>query len=251
MGAVVVDGGPVWLYLLARFVEFALVVFFTALWCASMQRALEACDYSSRKMQAGQAWLTFIPLFGFVWQFLAVKNVSESLAQEYEFRGWKSDEAQPGGEIGMVACCAVVVVFLVRVFIPDLNPGLAFISSLAICACMFMHRDRLNAFTERLETENRKSQKNFSFQSAPNPFLQQHFVQPFNMQVSPQTHLQFVQHSLQQYERAQQQMQPVQQPQFVPPSEDMRPPGWDGATVWLPPPGWQHPDLSNPTPYFP
>ncbi len=248
---IVVDGGPVWLYLLGRLIEIGVVILFTVLWLVSEQRALQACEYSNRKMQPGQVWLTFIPLFGLVWQFIAVTKVSESLAQEYHTRGWKSDEGRPGIESGMIACSIIVIILLVRILIPDLNPALAFFSSLGICICMFMHRDRLNAFTERLEAENLKAQQSYVFGNQPNPFLQPQYGAYYTPPVQQYSYQQYQQPVMQQ--TYQQPVQPVQQPQVAqsaPPQEEYHSPGWDGTTTWEAPANWSHPDLSDPSPYF-
>lgn len=182
MSTVVLEGGPFWLFILASLIELGVVILLTVIWCNSMERALRACDFSSRKMQLGQSWLIFVPLFGFIWQFVAVNRVSESLATEYHLRGWKSDEGRPGIETGLIACVAILVVFLLRTLIV-LHPGISVMMSLGVCICMYMHRERLNAFTERLEAENKKAQLSFSFDSGPNPFsIQSGSLQSFSQQ---------------------------------------------------------------------
>src|SRR6185312_1059145 len=49
----------------------ALVFFLLAL-----QDALKKCAPSSRTMAPGEVWLWIIPVFGLVWQFIAVRNVA-------------------------------------------------------------------------------------------------------------------------------------------------------------------------------
>lgn len=275
MDRIVLEGGPAWLFLLVRLIEIGALIFMTVIWCLSMERAVKACDHSSRKIQIGQSYLIFIPLFGLVWQFIAVNKVSTTLATEYHFRGWKSDEGRPAIETGLIACVVIVVVFLLRFLVPDFNPGLAFLSTLGICICMYMHRERLNAFTERLEEDNKKIMQSFAYDNAPNPFMQGNFQQPYEQQwpgqpgqwqqnfppqgqyqpqgmpqwqnapgippVQSYVHQQYVQRAGQQHTN-QQKMQREQ--------EEAKRPGWDGVTVWVPPAGWQHPDLSDPSPYF-
>ena len=180
MSTVVLDGGPTWLFLLGRLVEIAVVVLLTVVWCNSMERAIRACNPLSRKIQSGQSWMIFIPLFGFIWQFIAVNRVSDTLAMEYHLRGWKTDEGRPGIETGLIVCVLVVVVVILRSFI-FLNPLLDLVMSMAICICMYMHRERINAFTERLEKENKKATNNFDFFTGPSQFLPPHF-QPTNHQ---------------------------------------------------------------------
>ena len=286
MSTVVLDGGPWWLFLLVRLVELFIVVFLTVGWCMSMDRGLYACDSSSQKMAPGQPWMIFIPFFGFIWQFVCVNKVSLSLATEYHLRGWKSDEGKPGSESGLIACVAILIVFLVRMLWRDMNPGLAFFTSLIICICMYLHRERLNAFSERLEAEKQKWQQQFLANAGPNPFVQMFnqqpiynqqpfqpqpygqqqnknpFEQQFNHQqqykaptdfipnphLTPhQQHQQYVQHQAQVHNLHEQQ----KRAQMEREKESMRPPGgWDGITTWEPPADWKQPDLSDPRAYF-
>lgn len=223
---VVVDGGPVWLLALALLVQAALTIGFLVWWASSMSRALNACSVSNREMTPGTAWLILIPGFGLIWQFVAVKKTGESLAKEYYHRGWQSDEGRPGIEVGMIAASVIIIVLLVRILIIDLNPGISFFMTLAICVCIYMHRERLSAFTERLEKSNRETPMFFVFEQYNNPFAihqQQQFAQ--HQQLSQQ-------------KAAQQQVQQHSSP------------GWDGTTIWQPPTGWQEPDLSDPRPWF-
>lgn len=217
MQTVTVEGGPIWLYLFGKIIEFLLVIAFMVIWLVSMSRALKACSPMNRRMDPGSVWLVFVPLFGLVWQFICVKNTSESLAQEYYGRGWKSDEGRPGIEIGMIACSVAIIVLLVRMLMPGLHPALSFFMSLAVCMCMFMHRDRLNAFVERIDKERVEIPFYFPFEQQArmeNPFSQQQFQQP----VQP--------------------AQPV-------PVVQRNAPGWDGTTTWAPPANWTAPDLTD------
>lgn len=224
MDRVVIDGGPVWLLMLAMLIQAALTIGFLVWWAATMSRALKACSYQNRQMDPGSAWLILIPVFGLIWQFIAVKKTSESLAQEYHHRAWQSDEGRPGIEIGMITCGVIIIVVLLRILIIDLNPGLSFFATLAICICIYMHRERLIAFTERLEQSNRETPMFYVFEQYNNPFAvpqQQHFAKP-----SQQT---------------------AESPQV---QEEFRAPGWDGVSVWTPPSDWKEPDLSDPRPWF-
>ncbi|HET6991265.1 MAG TPA: hypothetical protein VFJ43_08080 [Bacteroidia bacterium] len=147
-----VEGGSVWLFILLRLIEGALFLLMTILWLRSMQRAMEACHPVSRSGEPASVWLTLIPVFGFIWQFISNTKVSESLAREYHRRGWHSDEDRPGMELGIVAGVVICVVVAIRsVFF--IHPGLGFIGTLAMCFCMYRHMDRLNSYRERLEKE--------------------------------------------------------------------------------------------------
>jgi hypothetical protein len=171
------QGGPVWLYLLLRLIEITLLILMTSFWLRSMHRAIEACHPVSRATDPGTVWLTFIPLFGFVWQFIAVSRAGETLAREYDRRGWTREENRPGLETGTIAATLVCLVFLLRIFFwIDIHPGLFFLCSIAIGFCMYRHLDRLNAYRERLDKEPDHS---VAYSHIPFPNLQPQFP-PYN-----------------------------------------------------------------------
>ena len=223
MDRVVVDGGPIWLLVLGMLIQMALTIGFLIWWAATMAKTLRACSFSNRQMDPSSAWLILIPGFGLIWQFIAVQKTSESLAQEYHHRGWHTDEGRPGIEIGMITASLIVIIIFVRILIIDLNPGLSFFGTLAICLSIYMHRERLNAFTERLEQSNKETPMFFVFEQFNNPFA--------SAQQQPQ-----------------QRNQPRAEQHQSEPAHNA--PGWDGSTIWAPPANWQEPDLADPRPWF-
>lgn len=81
----------------------------------TLQKTMNAVRPEFRKMPSGQVWLELIPLFGLVWQFFNVINVSDSLKREFEARGIPTAEPRPAYSIGMTFCilfCCSVVPFL-------------------------------------------------------------------------------------------------------------------------------------------
>jgi hypothetical protein len=147
-----VVAGSVGIFFFLRLIELCLLVGMTAYWLSSMQRLMASCHSFSRTSEPGLVWLTFIPLFGFVWQFVAIKNVSDTLVREYNRRGWHLTEKRPAMELGLVAAVAMCLVFLVRMFIP-LHPVLGFFGTLTVCFFMWRHTEELIAFRERPEKE--------------------------------------------------------------------------------------------------
>ncbi|MBI3511748.1 MAG: hypothetical protein HY064_13895 [Bacteroidetes bacterium] len=151
-------GGPFWLLFLLKFIEVSLLIMMTIFWVRAMARAIESCHPAARTTESWSAWLTLIPLFGLVWQFVSGKNAGESLAREYYRRGWKSEEGRPGYELGAITSSIVVFVFLLRSFdyfsdMLDIHPGFYFIGTVVIGFCMYRHMDRLNAYRERIDKE--------------------------------------------------------------------------------------------------
>jgi hypothetical protein len=81
----------------------------------TLQNAMNAVRPENRKMPSGQVWLEIIPLFGIVWQFFNVANVSDSLKREFNDRGIPTAEARPAYSIGLTFCilfCCSFIPFL-------------------------------------------------------------------------------------------------------------------------------------------
>jgi hypothetical protein len=148
-------GGPLWLYILLIVIEWAMLISMTALWLTSMQRAMEACHPISRKGHAtGLVWLTFIPLFGIVWQYICITRTADTLANEYRRRNWSKEEDQPGMESGMVTAIVVSLFFIITLFFGRyLHSAVTFAIVTGICFGMYRHRERINAYRERIDKE--------------------------------------------------------------------------------------------------
>lgn len=61
----------------------------------SMQNALERCSPECRAMSPSKVWLTLIPFFNFIWQFIVVARVASSLRNEFLRRQIPLPEAEP------------------------------------------------------------------------------------------------------------------------------------------------------------
>jgi hypothetical protein len=83
-------------FLVAIAVAIAFIVF--------LGRLLSKCAPASRTMRPGMIWLSLIPVFGFIWSFLVVSALAQSLANEFRARGIASTEPEPGKTIGMAMC---------------------------------------------------------------------------------------------------------------------------------------------------
>jgi hypothetical protein len=79
----------------------------------ALQRALKECAPASRTMKPGMVWLMLIPVFGFVWHFLIVIEMTESLGNEFRRLGIHCPELTFGRNIGLANCvCNLCLVFL-------------------------------------------------------------------------------------------------------------------------------------------
>lgn len=70
----------------------------------TLQRTLEKISPENRKMEPGQVWLMFIPLFNLGWQFVIVNRIAASLKQEFAKRNIVISEENPGQGVGIAMC---------------------------------------------------------------------------------------------------------------------------------------------------
>ncbi len=63
-------------------------------------------------MEPGKVWLTLIPLFGLVWQFIVVLNIAKSLKAEFDRLGIPNTEPAPGQTIGLATCVLNCCIFI-------------------------------------------------------------------------------------------------------------------------------------------
>jgi hypothetical protein len=78
----------------------------------TLQNTLSKVSPSNRKMVPGQVWLSLIPLFGMVWQFIVVTRMADSLQAEFRERGITVPEEKPGYSLGIaycvLYCCSII-----------------------------------------------------------------------------------------------------------------------------------------------
>ncbi|MCU0431971.1 MAG: hypothetical protein MUC87_00795 [Bacteroidia bacterium] len=144
------EGLPMWMYFLMRLLEASLIIGVTVWWLNNIAMALSKVHPQVRSGQPGQVWLTLIPLFGLVWGFVINTQTSESLAREYRRRGWDSDEARPGFEIGTMTV-VVACLYQFQLYFTIAIPFVSFVGAILLGGAMYRHSERLNAFRERLD----------------------------------------------------------------------------------------------------
>ncbi|MFM8270771.1 MAG: hypothetical protein ACKODX_00330 [Gemmata sp.] len=74
----------------------------------TQQRALARCSARNRTQEPGMVWLAIIPFVGFVWIFINVIRIAESLRYEYRDRGLHARGEDYGHGIGIAYCCLAV-----------------------------------------------------------------------------------------------------------------------------------------------
>ena len=70
----------------------------------TLSRALGHCAPHNRTMEPGTVWLNLIPVFNWVWMFITVTKVSETLKYEYRERGMHRRDETYGHGLGIAMC---------------------------------------------------------------------------------------------------------------------------------------------------
>ncbi|MCO5050967.1 MAG: hypothetical protein M9920_01520 [Verrucomicrobiae bacterium] len=110
----------------------------------TLQKTLNRCSPESRAMQPGLVWLLLIPLFGLVWHFFIVLNMTKTLETEFRKRGLHI-EAAPGKTLGLVmcilACCSII-------------PLLGFLCSLGALVCWILYWVKIAGYSKQLPSSS-------------------------------------------------------------------------------------------------
>ena len=77
------------------------------LYIITLQNTLYQTSNENRKILPGQVWFILIPFFGFIWQFLVVSRIADSLKEEFASRSIPVNERQPGIVIGNAYCVLI------------------------------------------------------------------------------------------------------------------------------------------------
>jgi hypothetical protein len=85
-------------------VVFAIALLPQIFYLLTLHRTFEQVSVENRLMPSGQVWLTLIPIFGTIWQFIIVQRMADSLQKEFALRGVKTKEVRPGYNIGLAYC---------------------------------------------------------------------------------------------------------------------------------------------------
>jgi hypothetical protein len=83
-------------------VALAATVAVSAAFLAALARALRAVSPHNRRMDPGQVWLNFVPVFNMVWATVTVERVAESLRAEFRDRGLDTPEEDYGRRLGLL-----------------------------------------------------------------------------------------------------------------------------------------------------
>jgi hypothetical protein len=86
-------------------------------------------------------WLTLIPIFGVVWQFIIVGNIADTLKAEFAQRNINVGEDRPGYNIGLIFCILMVCTIV---------PFVGFLTGVGALVCWIIYWVKISEFRSTL-----------------------------------------------------------------------------------------------------
>jgi MFS family permease len=111
----------------------------------TLQSTLERCAPQNRTVSPGQVWLSLIPLFNIVWQFILVSRIAESLRREFAAR--QATQFATGEDYGKglgTAMCALSLSSII--------PFVGILTGLAGTICWIVYWVRISGYSRALES---------------------------------------------------------------------------------------------------
>jgi sugar phosphate permease len=109
----------------------------------TLQRALAHCAPQNRAVSPGEVWLSLIPLFNLVWQFILVSRIADTLDREFQSRGGPQSAVPDdyGRGIGTTMCILSVV---------SIIPYLGILTGLAGLVCFIVYWVKIAGYSRLL-----------------------------------------------------------------------------------------------------
>jgi hypothetical protein len=111
----------------------------------NLQSLLNEISPPNRRMPPGHVWLNFIPLFHLGWFIYTVIKVRDSLAAEFESRGWT-----PDGDLGYNVGLTAGILWIAALFIGWI-PFIGWVLPLAGVVCWIIYWLKVSDLKRRLE----------------------------------------------------------------------------------------------------
>jgi hypothetical protein len=120
----------------------------------TQQNTLKVIQPQNRAMAPGEVWLQLIPFFNFIWQFVVVIRISNSIRNEFQFRadnsllglphpGLVSEmNKRPTYDIGMAYCILTVCTII---------PVLGSFAAIAGLVCWITYWVQLSNYKNKIE----------------------------------------------------------------------------------------------------
>ena len=135
-------GGQEIIVLFIMFFAIAAIFIPLIFYLITLKNTFNEISSENQKMKPSQVWLTLIPFFGIVWQFIIVNKMANSLKLEFTKRNIKIEEDRPGISIGMtyciLSCCSIV-------------PYLGVLTSIGALVCWIIYWVKINGYKIKLQ----------------------------------------------------------------------------------------------------
>ena len=109
----------------------------------TLQKTIKEVSIENRKIQPNQVWLSLIPLFGLIWQFIMVNRIGISLKAEFKKRNLSINEEKPGYNSGLIYCI---------LFCCSIIPVLGIFAGIGGFVFWIIYWVKINNFKKELET---------------------------------------------------------------------------------------------------
>lgn len=122
----------------------------------TLQNTLKAIQPRNRAMQPGEVWLTLIPLFGAVWQFIVVSRIADSIEREIATENtfsFEQDPNYPTGSYGSKPTHNIGIAYCV-LFCCGIIPLIGWLSTLAGLVCWIIYWVQVSEYKNRIMRKN-------------------------------------------------------------------------------------------------
>jgi hypothetical protein len=114
------------------------------LYLMMLSKTLSRCSPRNRTMEPGQVWLNLIPCFNFVWLFITVNRVAESLEEEFYDRRLPR-EGDFGKGLGITYLCLNLA---------GMIPYIGLLFSLGALICWIIYWVKISGFSKQLAEDD-------------------------------------------------------------------------------------------------
>jgi divalent metal cation (Fe/Co/Zn/Cd) transporter len=108
----------------------------------TLQNTLQFISPENRKMPPANVWLLFIPIFNYVWHFIIVIKLADSIKSEALKRNVFLQEGKPGYDIGIAMCVLHCCSFI---------PIIGGFAGLGVLVCWIIYWVKIVNYKKQLE----------------------------------------------------------------------------------------------------
>jgi len=125
---IAIPGGGEWIILL-RLLEFIVFIFYIN----TLHKTFNAMSIENRKMNPAAVWWLLVPLFQYIWHFIVVNNMRESIKEEAQSNNILVNQQLSTYALGLATCVlsCISIIFGIFAEVPALICGIIYWSKIA------------------------------------------------------------------------------------------------------------------------